>query len=74
MSVSVSYNRLTKRIKVQDFVSTEYYKVDDIAYHMLCGQVLNLDAINELLKLDDEWFNAALENALNVLDLNNEVD
>ena len=74
MSVSVSYNKLIKRIKVTDSVSAKFYPIDDIARHILQGQVLNIYAINHTLKLSDDDFSATLENALNVLDLNNEVD
>jgi len=65
-SVSVCFNKLRKRIKVND---NGFHRVDDVAYHLLCGQVLNKNAILELLNMPDDEFLECLENANNILDL-----
>jgi len=67
--MSIAYNKFIKKIKVHDL---GFYKPEDIAYHLLRGQMLNQVLVEELLKLNEDSFLENLENANNILDLNNE--
>lgn len=76
MTLSIQYNKLRKRIKIDPAANLKALRkrasYDDLAYHMLNGLTTSLFAVNVLLALSDDDFTLCVENAINMIDMSQE--